>query len=282
MRSLFLLFFRNGGFVTFVLVEAFCFYLIVSFNTVQGAVWANTSMLAGANILEQRRKLTRYLDLRAENDSLQWENAALRTELLNRQLMQVVLPDTFYTVRMDTFQNKVSRPEFQVIPARVIGNSVSGASNWILLNRGTKDGVEPSSGVIARDGIVGIVRYVDREYSLAMSVLNRQTRISAMTRGQLGSLSWLGNDPTVMTLSDIPKDVQPAVGDSVITSNASLMFPANHLIGRVTEVTLPEGSNFYALKVKLNHNMAQSDAVFVVKNRFQNLIDSLQVRTRDE
>jgi rod shape-determining protein MreC len=276
VRSILQLFIRNGGFVTFVLIQTLCFYLMVTFGDVQKGVWANTSVIFSGKVMAQRHKVTRYIGLQAQVDSLAAENAALRNELINRQMMQIILPDTFYTVRIDSLRNKDSRPQMQVIAANVINNSTNGASNWFTINRGSRDGVAPSSGVISRNGLVGIIRYVNSDYAMGMSVLHQQTRISATLRGLLGSLTWSGDSPTEMTLNDIPKDVQPLLGDSVLTSGASLMFPAGHLIGYVSGIDLPSGSNFYAIRVRLSHNMAQRDPVYVVRNRFNILTDSLE------
>jgi rod shape-determining protein MreC len=237
-------------------------------------------MIAAGKIGDQQRRITKYFDLENDVKRLEAENAQLHTQLLNRELMQIVLPDTFYTVRLDTFKHANARPSMRVIPATILTNSVHGANNWIVLNRGKKDGVTPNSGVMAKDGIVGIVRYVSDNYCVVMSVLHQQSKISASLRGSLGSLIWRGNDPTVMTLEDIPKDVVPILGDSVTTSGASIMFPSKHLLGLVVDSHLPDGSNFFRVQVKLTHNMSESGTVYIIENQFKSEIDSLVAKTR--
>lgn len=282
MRGLFQLLFQNGGFITFVLVESLCFFLVVNFNTKQGGVWDNTYGIVAGNMLEQRRKAMRYSELPHTVDSLMWENAALRAALMNRQTLSINLLDTAWTVKIDSLPGAKSFPSYSVIPAEVVSNSVSGSNNWVMLNRGSADGIVRNSGVIAREGIVGIIRHVDEHFSLAMSVLHQQTKISAILRGQLGSMVWTGGDPSMMLLNDIPKDIEPMVGDTVLTSGYSSMFPKKHIIGRVASVELPKGSNFYAIKVKLAQHPGRMEQVFVVNNLFANRIDSLQMQTKNE
>jgi rod shape-determining protein MreC len=278
VQTIFQLFLRNGGFIAFLLLEAYCFYLIVNHNTVQSEVWANTSLIAAGIAGDQQRRVTKYFSLEQKVADLEAENAQLRTQLSERSMMQIVLPDTFYSVRLDTAGQLKPRPNMRVIPATVLMNSISGANNWITLNRGWRDGVTVSSGVIARDGIVGIVRYVSEHYCMVMSVLHSQSKVSASVRGKMGSLVWKGGDPNTMTLLDIPKDITPVLGDSVVTSGASLMFPNQHLVGRVSGFFLEEGSNFYTIKVLLSHNMGSAGSVYIVENMFKTELDSLKTK----
>lgn len=274
--------FQNGGFITFVLAESLCFFLIVHYNTRQGEVWDNTFGIVSGNLLEQRRKAMRYSHLPEVVDSLMWENALLKQELINRQTMRINLWDTAYSVKIDSVKGILKTPEFSLIPANVVSNTVHLDNNWVILNRGAADGVTRHSGVISKDGVVGIVRHVDQHFCIAMSVLHQQMRLSAALRGQLGSLVWKGGDPTTMELNDIPKDIEPQIGDSVLTSGFSSMFPKRHLVGRVAGKELPMGSNFYSIQVKLSQNPGSVDAVYIVNNLFARTLDSLQTQVNHE
>ena len=282
MRALLQLLFQNGGFITFVLVEALCFFLVVNFNTKQSEVWDNTYGIAAGNMLEQRRRAMRFSQLPRAIDSLMWENAALRTALLNRQTMRVNLLDTAYNVRFDSVRGVQSTPAYTVIPAEIVSNSVSSANNWVMLNRGSLDGVRHNSGVISSTCIIGIVRHVDQHFCLAMSVLHRQMRISAKLRGQLGSIVWAGGNPSVVRLDDIPKDIEPHTGDTVLTSGYSFMFPKDHIIGTISKIELPKGSNFYDIEVKLSQPPGQMEQAFIVNNLFAGEMDSLLIQTKHE
>ena len=283
MRALLQLLFQKGGFVTLVLVEAVCFYVIVTFNTKQGSVWENTYGIAAGSLLEQRRKAVRYSELPQVVDSLMWENAALRAELLNRKQYSHYTLDTAYSLPIDTLPTSRKVPSYSVIPADIISNSTDKRNNWIALNRGSADGVVRNAAVISQNGIAGIVRYVEEHYCLAMSVLHQQSRISAKLDGQLGSLVWTDTkDYTTMQLNDIPKDIDPKIGDTVYTSGYSNMFPGGLMVGTVGSKTLPPGSNFYSINVKLSQNPGQMKIVYIINELFAPVVDSLQNKAINE
>lgn len=284
MRAFLQIFIRNGGFFTFAVLEVLCAYLIVNFNGEQGKIYAHTATLIGGNMNNRWRNVVDYYHLPDRLNEVAAENDSLKTILLRMRTVRIPYRDTFFTVSYDTLHHKVYRPDFDFIAAEVIGNTIGGSSNWITLNRGRKDGVTENSGVVTRRGLVGIVRYTDDNFALAMSLLHRQTKISASlkNRGYFGSLVWEGGSPDQMTLNDIPKHVPVQAGDTVVTSGYSLMFPQGYPIGVITSQSVPSGSNFHSIQVKLYQNMADVRDVYVVKNLFYTQIDSLQRRAKDE
>ncbi|MCC7466043.1 MAG: hypothetical protein IT261_07230, partial [Saprospiraceae bacterium] len=60
MGKLLQLLLRNGGFVTFLVVEVICFAMIVNFNTRQSEIWANTTGIFGGKALEKRQMASDY------------------------------------------------------------------------------------------------------------------------------------------------------------------------------------------------------------------------------
>lgn len=285
MHALLQLFIRNGGFFTFVVVELACFYLMVNFSGGdQGKIYAHTSTLVGGQMNRQWHNVIQYWRSPDRLREVMRENDSLKTALLRARTVRVPYRDTFFLVNYDTLKNRIYRPDFEFVAAEVISNSIGGSSNWIMLNRGKNDGVTDNSGVVSQRGLVGVVRFTDDKFALVMSLLHRQTKISASlkNRGYFGSLVWEGGSPDVMTLNDIPKHVTVAPGDTVVTSGYSLMFPQGYQIGTVESATMPEGSNFHAIRVRLSQPMADIHDVYVVKNIFHTQIDSLLRRAKDE
>jgi rod shape-determining protein MreC len=292
MGNLLQLLLRNGGFVVWVLVEAFCFWAIVQFNERQNAIFSHTAGIFAGNTLQRRQQLRDYIGLRGRVDSLKAAHARLQTDFANARVVRVPLRDTAFLVffdslnRSDSVRRRVMRPHYDYIAASAISNSISSANNWVMLNRGRNDGVEPNMAVVTNNGIVGIVRHVDPNFSLAMSVLHRQVKISAMLSRfrASGSLIWEGGDPTLMTLRYIPKHFPVQQGDEVVTSGYSLMFPQGIRIGTVEGESAqdPENPYFLTMRVRLSQDMAVVNDVYVVKNLFRSEIDSLQAKVRDE
>lgn len=288
MGRLFQLLLRNGGFVTLVFVELFCFVLMVQYNSTQSAIWANTTEIFGGNILERRQTVSDYFGLREQVDSLNQVVDSLQSRLSNARQVQVSVQDTFYQVNFDSLslndsiRRKTIRPLYASVSAKVIGNSITSVNNWLILNRGSQDNVAPHMAVISQNGVVGIVRHVSENFSIAMSVLHRQTRITASLQKQntFGSLVWEGGDPHVMTLRDISKHFQDQIhpGDPVVTSGYSTMFPKGITVGKIITEPAPDPENphFLVVKVLLSQDMSNVDAVSVVRNLFSGELDSLK------
>ena len=292
MGRLFQLLLRNGGFVTLIFVELFCFVVIVRYNDTQGAVWANTTEIFGGNILEKRQRITDYFSLSERVDSLNHALDSLGSRLANARVMQVSIRDTFFQVTYDSLtlndslRHKIIRPEYEFVTAKVIGNSITSANNWLIINRGSNDKVAPHMAVVSANGIVGIIRHVSPNFSIAMSALHRQTKITAALQKQktFGSLVWEGGDPNVMTLKDISKHFEESIkpGDPVVTSGYSVMFPKDHPVGYVTGKPMPDPENphFLVVSVRLSQDMSNVSDVFIVRNLFSGELDSLQTKIK--
>ena len=292
MGRLFQLLLRNGGFVTFIFVELFCFVVIVQYNNTQGAIWANTTDFFGGKLLERRQTVSDYFGLRERVDSLNQVLDSLQSRLANARQMQVSIRDTFFQVNFDSLmltdslRHKTIRPQYEFVTAKVIGNSITSANNWLIINRGSSDKVAPHMAVVSPKGIVGIIRHVSENFSIAMSVLHRQSRITAALPKQntFGSLVWEGGDPQVMTLKDISKHFEDQIkpGDPVVTSGYSTMFPKDHIIGKVIEKPMPDPENphFLVVKIYLSQDMSNVNDVSIVRNLFSGELDSLKLQIK--
>ena len=285
MHSIIQLFIRHGGLLTLVVLEVVCFYLISTYNDPQRQISSASWTKYSGRLLEWKTEWLDYLDLREQNERLRVKVAELGTQLTNARMTAVPRRDTFiFQAAIDTLDRKLTRPDFTLIPARVVSNTISGSNNWLMINRGRRDGVQPNTGVITADGLAGIVRYVSDDFAMVMSVLHRQTKISAALKKYeyFGSLVWEGNRPQIMTLTDIPSHLKVNKGDTVQVSRYSLMFPPGHLAGTVDSTYLKPGSNFLSIQVKLSQHPAAFNNVYVVKNTFSGQIDSLQQLVKDE
>jgi rod shape-determining protein MreC len=68
-----------------------------------------------------------------------------------------------------------------------------------------------------------------------------------------------------VVLSEIPQHVNLIVGDTIMTSGYSAIFPENIPLGTIEEFNL-RGGNFYFAKVKLLADFKRIDNVYVVKS----------------
>lgn len=277
MRNLIELIIRYRNFLTFFFLELFCFFLIVQNNTEQRQILFSSASLYAGKIFDVYASGMDYLDLRKDNTLLKKENEKLRQKIQE-------LTGADY-IEVDSFYNDSSKVDHKYISAKIIKNSVVSPDNMIAINRGNAEGVDAHMGIVAQEGIIGIVVGASEHYALAMSILHRQARISAKLKSTdyFGSLVWRNEtDPTIMDLEDIPKHAKVTLGDTVQTSGYSYMFPPGLAIGTVIQDSLQPGNNFYNIKVKLINDLSKIENVYVVDYIARNKLKKLEENRSNE
>lgn len=207
-----------------------------------------------------------YFKLKKTNEYLAKENESLRNQL--RQ--NFFPPDTSSTIVRDTIPYDTLGNYRQYIwrGAKIVGNSVGLRNNYITLHRGEKQGIRKDMGVIGPTGIIGTVINTSDNYAVVMSLLHTQSRVSAKIKktGELGTVQWDGESPLYLTMINVPKSVQVAKGDSVLTSQYSYLFPQGIMIGTISEIINDKASNFYTLRLKPATDFYTVEYATVVEN----------------
>ncbi len=275
-NNLFGRFFKYGGAFLFLLLECICFYLIIRYNEMQNAIYIASINELSASFDEVHDRWSNLLKLPELVDSLAEENARIREVLANQAIEKGLLLDSIF--------NKKTFEKYKFIEAKVINNSINKQRNYIVLDRGMRHGIKPHSAVISKYGVVGIVRSVSDSYSVVMSLLHRQTRISASIRnkGYFGSLLWNGIDIRHFDLEDIPRHAAIMVGDTVQTSGYSAIFPEGIPIGTVEQVTHESGSNSHSIKVLLDYDISKLNYVYVIINLQKGEQKKLELEVQNE
>ena len=276
MRNLILLLIKNGGLLLFLFLEGICMFLVVQFNKNQKDIYFSTTSAISGAVYNQVDEISKYWNLSSVADSLARENAKLY-----RQLDEV---NSAFTSRFDTTWADSSQAIYSFHTAKVVSNSISGYNNHLIINIGSAQGVTPGMGVIGNGGIVGIVRSVTKHYALVMSILHKQSRISAAIKrnGHFGFLVWQNNDPRFATLIDIPKHVNVVERDTIVTSGYSTIFPEGLSVGHVKGFDIDPGSNSYTIDVELSNDLSSIAYVYVVKHLMKEELQSLQEEVTDE
>jgi rod shape-determining protein MreC len=250
--------------------------MVFNYNAYQRSTFLSSSNALTGNIFKSYNAGAEYLMLREINEDLARENAYLRSRL----------PESFraskdyFTLVYDT----MSMQEYIYRSARVINNSTNQRFNYITLNKGQLNGIEPEMGVISNKGVVGIVKNVSDNYSTVISIINTRLKISAKLKesGFFGSLEWDGTSYQHVYLLDIPRHANVNVGDLVVTSGYSSIFPEGILMGNVEKVELEKGASFYRIKVKLSVDFKNLSFVEVIDHNSRNEQTKLEKETEDD
>jgi rod shape-determining protein MreC len=276
MERLFNFIYNYRAFFTFLLLESLCFWLLIQNNQYQSTKYFNTSNSVVASISSTEDGIREYFSLRDINDLLSKENTSLRNmlEQRNRQLYLFKINKT----------DSALRTQYDYVNARVVNNSTKYYKNFITIDRGTNDGLQPGMAVISALGAVGKVKSVSDHYSVVISLLNIDDQISSVIKrtGHFGTVQWEGTNSSVTALKYIPRHVKPLVGDSIVTSGYNAIFPPGIFIGRIKEFKLKEEAPFYDINVELSQDFGKLAFVEVIKNRQRKERDSLERVTIDE
>ncbi len=254
------LFIKYSAHILFIVLEVVCFTLIVNKNDTQKSIFLNSSNVVAGKIEAQRSALVEYKNLKNLNDSLLRENANLIENLISIEYSNESIPasDSMY------FQ-------YSLIPAKIVNSTINLRNNHFTINKGSREGVKQGMGLIAsQTGLIGIVRNTSENFAHVISLLNRQTKISCAVKNRNGhgTLIWENDDPLRMTLESIPKHERIEVGDTVITSGYSTVFPRGILVGKVESLTVHAGSNSHSITVRLFNDLTSAKFAYVVQNRF--------------
>ncbi len=266
MRNLLDFLSRHNHWFVFVLLEVLSFVLLFHYNSYQGSVWFSSANAVSGKVYEWNSAVTQYFGLTERNRQLTERNLYLERQV--EQLSEHILKTTRDTTALERMQQNVMKG-FETIPAKVVGSSLDKANNFITIDRGAADGVRKDMGVVCGTGIVGIVYLTSDHYSVVIPVLSQQSNISCSIkgRGYFGYLHWTGGSPEYAYIDDIPRHAHFKLGDYIITSGYSSVFPAGIVVGRIKHVYNSDNGMSYRLKVTLSTDFARLRDVCVINDR---------------
>jgi rod shape-determining protein MreC len=218
-----------------------------------------------------------YFSLRKTNDSLLAANEKLYNKLKENYLLQ----DSGYTAMVDTIKvdSLIQYKKFNYMRATVVANSVVSQNNYYVINRGGSRQIKEGMGVVdITNNVAGIIANVSGDYAVVISLLHKSdSKISGklFKSGEVGTVTWDGNQPNVLELNGIPKSVKVSQGDSIITSGFSTSFPKGLLIGTVKEAVADKSTSNYSIKLKAAVNFYDLQYVYVIENVQQQDITNL-------
>ena len=260
----------------FIVMEVAAIHMLRRNDSLQDIWFARGAHRFMAAVWGGSENVKHYFSLKKENQALALENYNLRTELLSLQAAK----DEAYIdsiSRSIDFLRKVKN--FTYIPAEVVKVSRNKQHNYLIINKGSEDGVTANSGIVTGKGVVGIVDAVGKHYSYALSLMNTDISVSARLGedGAAGMLMWTGTGPTKGVLRDIPLHFNYEEGDTVYTSGYSFIFPPDIPLGTAGKSRVVDGSS-NEVKVNLFQDFSSIRFVTVVGNPARDEINNLEQR----
>ena len=267
MRNLLAFLAKYHHWLLFVVLEVVSVVLLFQYNSYQGSVWFSSANYVAGHVYEADASVRQFFSLTRVNKELTERNFYLERQVTQlRRLYGELTADTTAQQRQEL--EFLSR--FELIPAKVVSNSVDRPENLITIDKGKADGVERDMGVACGNGIVGVTYMVSDHYTVVIPVLNASSsRISCSIRGRgyFGYLRWDGGDPAVAYLEDVPRHARFKRGDWVETSGFSAIFPQGVLVGKIETIYNSADGLSYRLKVRLSTDFACLRDVCVISDK---------------
>lgn len=262
---------KNSRFLLFLFLQILALFFTFNRNVYHNSILEEKIISFTGYVDSKISYLTYYINLKKENERLIEENKEYRNKFLGKN--GKIKPEFFAMLDSTKYKQK-----YYYTTADIISNSITRSNNYLIIDRGTDQGVSPEMGVVTSTGVVGMIINCTKNYSKVISILNRNTRINARLKSSkyYGTLLWQGEDPRIMHLSDIPKYVGVKIGDTIETDGKSKIYPEGILIGRVSSKSIDEETGNWNISVELFQDMGNIQKVYVVDKLDREEIKSLK------
>lgn len=263
MRNLLEFLAKYNHWFVFLILEVVSMVLLFQYNSYQGSAWFSSANAVTGKLYEWDANVETFFSLTKVNQELTQRNAYLEQEVqkLSDSLVSVTKDSSIY--HRDQF---ALLRNYRLIPAKVVANSVDKPGNLMTIDKGSADGIHKDMGVISGTGVVGIVYLVAEHYAIVIPVLNTKSNISCMiqNRGYFGYLRWKGGVSDLAYLEEVPRHAHFKLGDYVVTSGYSVVFPPGVRVGRILHVFNSADGLSYRVQLRLSTDFARLRDVCVI------------------
>lgn len=263
MRNLLEFLAKYNHWFVFLILEVVSMVLLFQYNSYQGSAWFSSANAVTGKLYEWDANVETFFSLTKVNQELTQRNAYLEQEVqkLSDSLVSVTKDSSIY--HRDQF---ALLRNYRLIPAKVVANSVDKPGNLMTIDKGSADGIHKDMGVISGTGVVGIVYLVAEHYAIVIPVLNTKSNISCMiqNRGYFGYLRWKGGVSDLAYLEEVPRHAHFKLGDYVVTSGYSAVFPPGVRVGRILHVFNSADGLSYRVQLCLSTDFARLRDVCVI------------------
>ena len=259
----------------FILLEIACVSMLSRNSELQRLWLSRISHGFMAKTWGTTQAVGNYFSLKRQNDELALENGRLKDIVRGYERAALEADPSFKPVMKDD--------GFKYIPATIIKSGTNTQHNYLILDKGSEDGVVENSGIISSKGVIGIVDAVSKHYSFAISFLNKELNISARldTSGAVGPLAWDGISSNGAVLKEIPLQFKYSPGDTVYTSGYSAIFPPDIPLGIAGDAKVINGAT-NEISVRLFQDHKALKYVTIIENTRIGEIEEIENEKKEE
>ncbi len=220
--------------------------------------WMASRYLAIRDFMTAPRDVVRLAQI---NDQLEAEVSRLQSQIIELQQQNSELQ--VLSALLD-FARTHSENEY--ITAAVIGRDISPFLHYVIINRGSDDGLRRGMPIVSSQGLVGRVAAVTADGARVQLITDPDTAINVRIQpsGAEGLLQ--GSITGDITVEAISQDANIQTGDLVLTSGLGGNFPPDMLIGQVSGVRQRPVELFQTASVEPVVDFSQLEIVLVIVN----------------
>ncbi|MBI4618722.1 MAG: rod shape-determining protein MreC [Desulfobacterales bacterium] len=198
------------------------------------------------------------VNLKKENTALSKTINALKED--NLRLKEAVIANVRLR-KLLLFKEAFRSP---MIPAEVISEDPSSWFKTIILDKGSKDGIEKKMAVVTSGGMVGRVIEVSRSVSKVLLLVDHSSALDAMVQRTRAKGILEGRVNQTCQLKYVSRADDVRIGDDIISSGLGGIFPKGLLLGRVSKIKKEGSGLFQYVEVTPSVDFAKLEEVFIV------------------
>ena len=246
-------------FLLFLLLEIVAIYFTIQHHSYHKSKFVSSANSLTGGVYKKTAAISDFFHLKTENALLNEENTRLKNLLEKKEIK--------YSHNFSVMDSSNYTEKYEYIAAKTIKNDFTKRNNFLTLNKGTKQGLATDMGVINGKGVIGVVKNISSNYATVLSILNKNSKINVSLKNSdhFGTLIWNGVDYNVLQISDIPRQAQLKIGDTILTGGKSVIFPEGILVGTIKDFKF-ENNQYQEINVQLFNDMSAIGHVQVIKN----------------
>lgn len=208
-------------------------------------------------------------------EDLQEENEALRARMLileRRALKYAALASENNELRK--LMNSSEVLDDRVIVGEVVAVSPDPFSHEVVINKGSRDGVEVGQAILDANGLMGQVQQTSSFTSRVLLVSDSSHAVPVeVVRNGLRAILLGNGDTSALELVHVPDTADIREGDLLVSSGLGGRFPKGYPVAEVDQITKEPGEPFVKIRATPMAELNRSRLVLVVFSPEQNATD---------
>jgi rod shape-determining protein MreC len=225
---------------------------------ISAQTWLFTRYHAIQNVVNSPQDLIR---LRQRNSELEVQVSDLQAEIID--LKQQLTETRILSALVDFAR---VHPDNRYVAVSVIGRDPSPFAKYVIINRGSDDGLRHGMPVVTAQGLVGRITAITANAGRVQLITDPNSSVNVRLEGAEAQAVLRGSLTGELTLEMIPQSANVQVGDLVLTSGLGGNYPANLLVGQVTSVRGKETDLFKTAAVQPIVDFSNLEILLIIVN----------------